>query len=94
MGSQDYQEIKLFADKIVSQQTQQTRKTRHWSERYSSHIFVAQSVNPKTFLEHREAAKERAKHLRYRFKFDLTMYLARSENDSQSNRIKEPNECK
>jgi len=90
VGSQDYQEIKLFADKIVSQQTQQTQKTRHWSERYSSHIFVAQSVNPKNSLEHREAAKERAKHLRYRFKFDLTMYLARSDNDTQSNLSRNP----
>ncbi len=90
VNSQDYQEIKLFADKVVSQQTQQTQKTHHWSERYSSHIFVAQSVNPKNSLEHREAAKERAKHLRYRFKFDLTMYLARSETDTQSNLSRNP----
>ncbi len=90
VNSQDYQEIKLFADKIVDQQNQQTQKTRHWSERYSSHIFVAQSVNPKNSLEHREAAKERAKHLRYRFKFDLTMYLARSENEMQSSLTKNP----
>jgi hypothetical protein len=88
--SQDYQEIKLFADKIVTQQNQQSQKTRHWSERYSSHMFVAQSVNPKNSLEHREAAKERAKHLRYRFKFDLTMYLARTENDAQSTLAKNP----
>ncbi len=90
INSQDYQEIKLFADKIIDQQNQQTQKSRHWSERYSSHIFVAQSVNPKNSLEHREAAKERAKHLRYRFKFDLTMYLARSENDGQNNLAKNP----
>jgi len=90
VNSQDYQEIKLFADKIVDQQSQQTKKTRHWSERYSSHIFVAQSVNPKNSLEHREAAKERAKHLRYRFKFDLTMYLARSESEVQNNLAKNP----
>lgn len=90
VDSQDYQEIKLFADKVVSQQTQQTQKTRHWSERYSSHIFIAQSANPKNSLEHREAAKERANHLRYRFKFDLTMYLARSENDGSSNLAKNP----
>ena len=88
--SQDYQEIKLFADKIVNQQNQQNQNSRHWSERYSSHIFLAQSVNPKNSLEHREAAKERGKHLRYRFKFDLTMYLARSENDAQSNLTKNP----
>lgn len=90
VGSQDYQEIKLFAEKIVNQQNQQSQKNRHWSERYSSHIFVAQSVNPKNSLEHREAAKERAKHLRYRFKFDLTMYLARSANDVQNPLLKNP----
>lgn len=78
VNSQDYQEIKLFANKFATQQNQQTK---HWSDRYSSHKFVAQAANPKNSLEQREAAKERAKHLKYRFKFDLAMYLARSETD-------------
>ncbi len=90
--SLDYQELKLFADKVVGQQNQQNKSSQHWSDRYSSYIFVAQSVNPKNSLEHREAAKERAKHLRYRFKFDLTMYLAHSGNDAQNAIAKNPTE--
>lgn len=87
INSQDYQELKLFANKFATQQTQQPK---HWSDRYSSHKFVAQAANPKNSLEQREAAKERAKHLKYRFKFDLAMYLARGESDLTNKSAKNP----
>lgn len=87
VSGQDYQELKLFANKFATIQTQQPK---HWSDRYSSHKFAAQAANPKNSFEQREAAKERAKHLKYRFKFDLAMYLARSDTDLPNKSVQNP----
>lgn len=72
VNSNDYQELKLFASKYQEQD--------HLSNRYPSHLLVAQSADIKNPVEQREAARDRAKQLQYRFKFDLAMYMARSQS--------------
>lgn len=72
VNSSDYQELKLFAAKHSNKSP--------LSSRYSSHLLVAQSANPKNPVEQRAAAHSQAQQLRYRYKFDLAMYIAGFQN--------------
>jgi hypothetical protein len=85
INSKDYQELKLFAYKYEDQ------GTSHWVNRYTSYLLLAQSVDKNNPKEQQEAAKKLSKHLKDKFKFQLAMYIARSQSYSSSaNRYKNP----
>jgi hypothetical protein len=64
---------------------------QHWSSRYVGQLLVAQSVDPNNPLEQREAAAVYARQWRERFKFDLAMYMAKSQSSrSDRERLKNP----
>lgn len=71
VSSQDYHDLKVFASKHDEQ--------GHWVDRYSSYLLVAQYAELKNPVEQREAARKRARELKQQFKFDLAMYIARSQ---------------
>ncbi|TAD79984.1 MAG: hypothetical protein EA001_02350 [Oscillatoriales cyanobacterium] len=52
----------------------------HWSSRYVGQLLVAQSADPDNPKEQREAAAIYARQWRERFKFDLAMYMAKSQS--------------
>jgi len=72
--SKDYEELQLF----VSRYDEQSRGP--WSSRYTSYLLVPQYIDLKNPIEQREAARALAKQLRDRFKFDLAMYITRSQS--------------
>ncbi len=72
-NSQDYEQLKLFISRYDEQQK------GHWSSRYTSYLLVPQYVDLANPVEQREAARALAKHLKDRFKFDLAMYVAKSQ---------------
>ena len=80
--SKDYQELLLFAAKYEEES--------HWSDRYTSHLLVAQYADVKNPAEQRDAARVKAKQLKYRFKFDLAMYIARSQSSSANKHCENP----
>ncbi len=71
--SPDYQDIKLFASRHDPPDDTQ------WSKRFTSYLLVPQYVDLNNPIEQREAARNLAQQLRERFKFDLAMYIAKSQ---------------
>lgn len=69
INNKDFQELKLFV-------SSKSRESSRLSNRYKSHLLIAQSADISNPIEQREAALNRAKQLQYRFKFDLAMYMA------------------
>lgn len=76
IASKDYQELKLFASRYDD------RDSGPWSSRYTSYLLVPQYVDLKNPIEQREAARALSKQLKDRFKFDLAMYVARSQSSA------------
>lgn len=72
--SKDYQELKLFASRYEEQGP--------WSSRYTSYLLVPQYIDLKNPIEQREAARALSRQLKDRFKFDLAMYIAKSQTGS------------
>ncbi|WGV27886.1 hypothetical protein [Halotia branconii] len=72
--SNDYEELKLFAYKYDD-----TKKV-HWSNRYSAYLLVAQSFDVNNPQEQQEAAANLSKQMKDTFKFELAMYIARSQS--------------
>ena len=72
IGSQDFQELKLFAMRYEE-------RDRHWSERYISYLLVPQYIDLKNPIEQREAAKTLSRKLKEKFKFELALYTAHSQ---------------
>lgn len=69
--SAEYQEIrKLTVEK----------GEKKWSDRYKTYLLVSQYANPENSWEHREVARNLSQTLKDRYKFELAMYLARSES--------------
>jgi hypothetical protein len=86
-NSTDYEELKLF----IAKHEEEENKGGHWVNRYTSYLLVAQYVDLNNPVEQREAAIQRAKQLKDKFKFDLAMYIARSQsNNSNPTRFKNP----
>ncbi len=85
INSKDCQELKLFA-------TRHDEKSKlHWTNRYSSYLLLAQSTDKNNSKEQQEAAKRLSKQLKDKFKFELAMYIARSQSSASStNRYKNP----
>jgi hypothetical protein len=83
--SKDYQEIKLF----VSRQEEYSKI--HWTSRYNSYLLLSQAVNQNNPKEQQEAARKFSQQLKDRFKFDLAMYIARSQSPTSNiNRYRNP----
>lgn len=78
--SKDFEELELFAAQrmgpIVS---------GSWSQRYAAYQLTAQYVDETNSLEQREAAKTLSRRLKNKFKHDLAMYTAFSQNSSRLN---------
>ncbi|HEY9858174.1 MAG TPA: hypothetical protein V6D16_01625 [Candidatus Obscuribacterales bacterium] len=73
VNSQDFEELKLFASRYDDHGS-------HWTQRYTAFLLVPQYVDLKNPVEQREAARALSKQLKDRFKFDLAMYIARSQS--------------
>lgn len=85
INSKDCQELKLFATRHDDQ------SKLHWTNRYSSYLLLAQSTDKNNSKEQQQAAKRLSKQLKDQFKFQLAMYIARSQSSaSNTNRYKNP----
>jgi len=85
VNSKDYQELKLFAAKYDES------SKGHWANRYSSYLLIDQSVNKNNPIEQQEAARKLSKQIKEKFKFELAMYIARSQSTvSSTARYKNP----
>lgn len=82
IDSSDFEELKLFAAKFTGE-----LETSQWSSRYSSYLLVQQYVNTENPVEQREAARSLSRKLKDKYKMDLAMYTAHSQNFSS-----EPNQ--
>lgn len=74
IASHDFQELKLFAARY------EDRGRVHWSQRYASYLLVPQYINLENPLEQRQAARNLSRKLKEKFKFDLAMYTALSQD--------------
>ncbi|CDM92405.1 MULTISPECIES: pentapeptide repeat-containing protein [Limnospira] len=82
LDSSDYQDIKAVTQVTVSQ---------NWSDRYKTYLLVSQYANPENSWEHREVARNLSQKLRDTYKFELAMYLSRSESSNYpQNDLKNP----
>jgi hypothetical protein len=80
VSSEDFDELKLFTARYEDQ------GRGHWISRYTSYLLVPQYINLANPVEQREAARALSKQLRDRFKFDLAMYIARSQIRTNTSR--------
>jgi hypothetical protein len=78
--SQDYRDLKLFADRYNLPDPNAAEAEGPWVKRYTSYLLVPQYVDTRNPIEQREAARALAQELREKFKFDLAMYVARSQS--------------
>ena len=74
----DYEELKLFVSRYDD------KERGPWVSRYTSYLLVPQYVDLSNPIEQREAARALSKQLKDRFKFDLAMYIARSQSNTPS----------
>ena len=83
--SQDFAELQLFA-------TQRTKAEQpdSWSTRYTAYQLIAQYINKDNSLEQRQAARTLSRQLKNKYKHNLAMYTAFSQNSSRLN-CKYPN---
>jgi len=79
VNSDDYQELKLFANRHDS------KSKVHWVNRYAAYLLAAQSFDINNPKEQQEAASQLAKQMKDKFKFELAMYIARSQSSASSN---------
>lgn len=83
LNSEDYQQLKLFVARY--------EVAGPWTSRYTSYLLVPQFMDLKNPMEQREAARALSRQLKDRFKFDLAMYIARSQSSGSSDRnLKNP----
>ena len=78
--SKDFDDLKLFAAQRLG-----PASAGSWSNRYASYQLIAQYVNENNSLEQREAARTMSRRLKNKFKHDLAMYTAFSQNSSRLN---------
>ncbi|MGV0105673.1 hypothetical protein NSTCB13_04423 [Nostoc sp. DSM 114160] len=84
-NSKDYKDLKLFVTKY------EESSKGHWANRYTSYLLIDQSVNNKNPKEQQEAARRLSKQMKDKFKFELAMYIARSQSAvSSTTRYKNP----
>lgn len=80
-SSKDYADLKLFTARYEDQQKEK------WSNRYTSYLLVPQYVDAKNPIEQREAARALSRQLKDRFKFDLALYIARSQSATSPEKL-------
>ncbi|GAP99225.1 hypothetical protein [Leptolyngbya sp. NIES-2104] len=80
-NSSDYEELRLFTARYEEQQKSK------WISRYTSYLLVPQYVEIANPIEQREAARALSRQLKDRFKFDLAMYIARSQSASSPEKL-------
>jgi hypothetical protein len=88
--SQDYSDLKLFADRYNAIESGETLNDGPWVQRYTSYLLVPQYADTRNSIEQREAARSMAQKLREKFKFDLAMYVARSQSILRNTPLKNP----
>ncbi|UBF29362.1 hypothetical protein K9N68_16910 [Kovacikia minuta CCNUW1] len=81
VGSKDFEELKLFASRY------EDHDRGPWAARYTSYLLVPQYIDLRNPIEQREAARTLSKQLKDRFKFDLAMYIARSQTKAPAQRV-------
>ncbi len=79
--SKDFDELQLFA----TQRLDSARLGGNWSTRYAAYQLIAQYINEDNSLEQREAARTLSRRIKNKFKHDLAMYTAFSQNSSRVN---------
>lgn len=79
--SQDFKEIRLFADRFSSE-----FQPHQWTSRYTSYLLVPQYINTENPLEQREAARALSRKLKDQYKLDLALYTAHSQSSPSSHR--------
>ncbi len=72
IDSQDFQDLKIFASRHEDQ--------GNWKQRYTAFLLASQYTNTQNPQEQREAAKILSQKLKTKFRFDLAMYIARSQS--------------
>ncbi|MCU0550010.1 MAG: hypothetical protein MUC48_11735 [Leptolyngbya sp. Prado105] len=80
-NSKDYADLKLFTTRYEEQQKEK------WISRYTSYLLVPQYVDTKNPIEQREAARALSRQLKDRFKFDLAMYIAKSQSATSAEKM-------
>ena len=76
--SPDFEDLKLFAYQRIG-----PTHPGSWSSRYAAYQLTAQSINEANSLEQRAAARTLSKRLKNKFKHDLAMYTAFSQNSTR-----------
>jgi hypothetical protein len=74
--SKDFEDLKLFA---LRYDPSVEPTAGHWVKRYTSYLLVPQYMDTTNPAEQRSAARALAQQLKDQFKFDLAMYVARSQ---------------
>ncbi len=72
--SKDYEELKLFASRY------EESDQGPWASRYTSYLLVPQYIDLANPIEQREAARALSRQLKDKFKFNLAMYIAKSQS--------------
>lgn len=83
IDSQDYQDLQTFVSRRLKPDNQAEGQNQHWAERYAFYRLIAQSTNLDNPIEQQEAARNRALMLKNQFRFDLAMYIAKSQASSK-----------
>ncbi|BAZ53996.1 hypothetical protein NIES4103_66800 [Nostoc sp. NIES-4103] len=85
INSKDYEELKLFAYR------HNKKEKTNWANRYIAYLLVPQYCDKNNPKEQQEAAAKLSKQIKNRFKFELAMYIARSQSAASSEtRYKNP----
>lgn len=79
-ASQDFEDLELFAAQRMGPLV-----SGNWSTRYAAYQLTAQYIDESNSLEQREAARTLSRRLKNKFKHDLAMYTAFSQNSSRLN---------
>ena len=79
-NSSDFEELKLFAVQRVG-----PTQPGSWSSRYVAYQLIAQHVDEQNSLEQRTAARTLSRRLKNKFKHDLAMYTAFSQDSTRLN---------
>ncbi|MBW4563497.1 MAG: hypothetical protein KME32_20605 [Mojavia pulchra JT2-VF2] len=88
--SETYQGLKSVASKY-QHQVQKQAAQKDWANRYTSYSLVAQAFDVNRPKEQQEVARKLSKQMKDKFKFELAMYIARSQSaTSSSTRYKNP----
>ena len=75
LNSEDYQNLLQCAN----------FDRNNWSSRYQSYLLVPQYLNPRNSREQKEVARNLAKQLKDKYKFDLAMYITRLDSPMGKN---------